>query len=91
MLRIEKGSDASAATLKLSGRIRSQDIPCLRSAISGAASKALDLGDVTLVDAYAVRFLAGCEREGLELLQCPPYIREWMQREIAEGVRGPQV
>jgi len=36
---------------------------------------------VQLVDVAAVRFLARCEAEGMELRSCSRYIREWMGRE----------
>ena len=42
---------------------------------------ALDLKEVMAVDLEIVRFLGSCEREGTELLHCPPYIREWISRE----------
>jgi hypothetical protein len=32
------------------------------------------------VDVKIVRFLGSCEREGTELLHCPPHIREWISR-----------
>jgi len=41
----------------------------------------LDLNEVTLVDVGVVRFLIACEAEGIELLNCAPYILEWMARE----------
>jgi hypothetical protein len=41
----------------------------------------LELAEVSLVDADAVRFLSGCESEGLRLLNCSAYIREWIVRE----------
>jgi hypothetical protein len=41
----------------------------------------LDLEQVTLVDVEAVRFLIACEERGIDLLHCPPYIRQWMSRE----------
>jgi hypothetical protein len=43
---------------------------------------------VTLVDLGVVPFLIRCENEGVELVQCPPYIREWMSRERAEEVQN---
>jgi hypothetical protein len=49
--------------------------------------KILDLSEVTLVDLEAVRFLISCEDEGVELVQCPSYVREWILHERAEGVR----
>jgi hypothetical protein len=86
MLRIEKHSDGCVSRLRLSGRIESDHIACVRSAMSdGCARTILDLSDVVLVDLEVVRFLISVEDEGTELFQCPPYVREWMLRERAEG------
>jgi len=41
----------------------------------------IDLEEVMLVDLDMVQFLARCEARGMELLHCPPYIREWISRE----------
>jgi hypothetical protein len=49
--------------------------------------KVLDLTDVNLVDIAVVRFLIRCEDEDVELMGCPPYVREWMTRERAQGER----
>jgi hypothetical protein len=86
MLRIEKESDGCVTRLLLSGRIQSDRIACIRSAMNdGCAPKILDLREVTLVDVAVVRFLIRCEKEGVELSECPPYVREWILRERAEG------
>ena len=86
MLRIEKESDDCVTRLLLSGRIQSDRIACIQSAMKeGCLRKSLDLRDVTLVDIAVVRFLMSCEDEGIELVQCPSYVREWMVRERAEG------
>ena len=86
MLRIEKESDDCVTRLLLSGRIQSDSISCIQSAMKeGCVRKSLDLSDVTLVDIAVVRFLMSCEDEGIELVQCPSYVREWMIRERAEG------
>jgi hypothetical protein len=53
----------------------------------GCTSKILDLSEVTLVDLGVVRFLIKCQDEGIELRQCPLYVREWMVRERAEGLQ----
>ena len=88
MLRIEKHSDGCVSRLKLSGRVRSDHIAGIRSAMNdGCARKTLDLGEITVVDLEVVRFLISCENEGIELAQCPPYVREWMLRERVEGVQ----
>lgn len=49
------------------------------------ARKILDLSEVTLVDLEMVRFLISLEDEGVELFQCPLYVREWILRERAEA------
>jgi predicted metal-binding protein len=41
----------------------------------------LDWRDVRLADRDAVRFLRGCEADGMKLENCPAYVREWMDRE----------
>jgi hypothetical protein len=62
MLRIEKDSDGCVTRLILSGRIQSDYIACLRSAMSdGCARKVLDLTEATLVDLGVVRFLIRCD------------------------------
>ena len=45
----------------------------------------LELSEVTIVDADVIRFLSARELEGTHLVRCPPYIREWILRERAEG------
>jgi hypothetical protein len=87
MFKIEKDCDRSAIRLRLSGRIQSDLIGSIRSEMDGGhRSKILDLSEVTLVDLGVVRFLISCEDRGVELVECPPYIREWMVRERAEGI-----
>jgi hypothetical protein len=41
----------------------------------------LDLRELRLADREAVRFLRGCEADGMMVENCPVYIREWMNRE----------
>ena len=85
MLRIEKDSSGCVTKLRLSGRIQSDQSASIRSELDAdSTSKILDLSDVTLVDLGVVRFLIACEDEGVELVQCPIYISEWMLRERAE-------
>jgi hypothetical protein len=42
---------------------------------------ALDLKDVTLIDRDAMKYLARCESESIELENCPAYVREWIAAE----------
>src|SRR5882724_3172743 len=87
MLRIERDQDDCVARLRLSGRVQSEFLAYVRCAMNdGCARKILDLSEVTLVDPGVIRFLINCEDEGIELAQCPPYVREWMRCERAEPV-----
>lgn len=86
MLKIEKDSDRCVTKLRLSGRIQSDHIASVQSAMSDCCKrKILDLSEVTLVDIGVVRFLISCEDEGVEVVQCPAYVREWILREREEG------
>ena len=88
MLKIETDCDECALRLRLSGRIQSDLIASIRSAMGdGSARKILDLSEVTMVDLEAIRFLISCENDGIELVGCPLYVREWIFRERAEGTQ----
>ena len=88
MFKIEKDSDRCVTRLRLTGRIQSSHIGYVQSAMSDCCErKILDLSEITLVDLEVVRFLISCEDEGIELVQCPPYVREWILRERAEGMQ----
>jgi hypothetical protein len=81
-LRIVSRSDGHLTTLRLSGRIQSADIENIRQAMNGKAKTvALDLEEVTLVDLDVVHFLGVSQAEGVELVNCSPYIRDWIFRE----------
>jgi hypothetical protein len=81
-LKIETASDGQTATLRLVGRVESEYLDELRAQLGKHRRQlVLDLDEVTLVDVGVVRFLIASETEGIDLLHCPPYIREWMDRE----------
>ena len=82
MLRIEKTSTAHHMTVRLSGRLVASNRRALSEQLEGSAGMIrLDLEEVTLIDLDIVQFLARCEAAGMQLLHCPPYIREWISRE----------
>ena len=57
------------------------DVKKLFASESTGSHFALDLKELALVDREAVIFLAECEAQGIELKNCPAYIREWITRE----------
>jgi hypothetical protein len=78
--------------LFISGRITGEHVAMLRGELEQeSASFAIDLRNVLLVDREAVRLLALSDANGTELRNCPPYIREWVTREMVEmNARGPE-
>ena len=81
-LKIEKYSDEYSTTIRLIGRMRAEHLPELEKQIRESEWKiVLDLEELTLVDVEAVRFLGSCEVAGATLLNCSPYIRDWIGKE----------
>jgi anti-anti-sigma regulatory factor len=81
-LKIEKYPDGNSTTIRLIGRMQAEHLEELKKQFceSGPAI-ILDLEEVTLVDVEIVRFLGSCEALGVTLLNCPPYIRDWIGKE----------
>jgi anti-anti-sigma regulatory factor len=82
-LKIVRKFDGKRTILRLSGRIQSANVEEIREQMKGGHVETivLDLEEVTLVDVDVVRFLGGCEAEGVELVNCSPYIRDWIFKE----------
>jgi hypothetical protein len=81
-LKIERLSDQRGTRSRLSGAFRSEHLDQVKAEIErGGPRVVLDLEEVDLVDVEGVRFLNACEAEGISVLRCSPYIREWMLRE----------
>ncbi|MGO8814595.1 MAG: hypothetical protein ACLQVG_07985 [Terriglobia bacterium] len=86
MLRLERSQDSHL--LRVSGRIDAENLGELKVQMQVYPPlRALELAEVTLVDADAVRFLATAEAAGTELRNCPLFIREWIRREHPERAR----
>ena len=81
-MRIERRSKGKSSTdLKLSGRMQADGLSELLAEIEKCNPRSLDLEEVTLLDRDSVRFLIRCESEGIELVNCSLYVREWIIRE----------
>ncbi len=52
---------------------------------AGGASVTLDLNEVGLVDLDVIRFLARCQTQGISLVHCSRYIRDWIAKERFRG------
>ena len=81
-LRIEIASDGETALLRLSGQIDEDHLAQLQAEFRRYRPRLVcDLTEATLVDRAVVQFLAAQEGEGIELVNCPRYIREWIIKE----------
>ena len=84
MLKIQRAPQGALVVFTLSGRIQGGDVAELHRLFALDANKqhiTLDLHEIKLVAREAVRFLARCEAEGITLVNCPAYIRAWIERE----------
>jgi hypothetical protein len=81
-LRIERYSEGPSTTIRLIGRMQAEHLAELENQIRNGGPKiALDLEQVDLVDVQVVRFLGACEGQGITLINCSPYIRDWIGKE----------
>jgi anti-anti-sigma regulatory factor len=83
MFRITRASNGEAV-FKLIGRMDADNLSELETLLHSETAHhplVLDLKDLTLVDQDAVSFLRRCEAVGIQLKNCPAYIREWLNGE----------
>jgi len=79
---MEQFSVKRGTRIRLSGELRNEQLNDLRNAIERVGPQVtLDLDELNLVDVDAVRFLNACGAQGLKIVNCSAYIREWMYRE----------
>lgn len=75
-------SSENAVVLLVSGRIETQHVSTIKELIGGDESPvSLDLREVTLVDREVVPFLVICEGNGVQLANCPAFLRDWIAKE----------
>jgi len=88
-IRIQQTTEGQCTTLRLSGELVSSQRESLLEEIeaNNNTTTALCLEEVTLVDLDIVQLLARCEAMGVKLLNCPPYIREWISRENSRATK----
>ena len=83
-LRIEKSVRQESTVFNLVGRFEAEHIEELEDLLGlqkEARPVVLDLQEVRLADREAVKFLARCEARGVQLENCPAYIRQWVGKE----------
>jgi anti-anti-sigma regulatory factor len=91
MCKIERVLAAGGfVVFRVSGRIDGTFVDVLQELIENEKTAkgrlALDLTEVTLVGLEAVRVLTVAEANGIELRNCPAYVREWIFRVRERGL-----
>ena len=85
MMKIEMACDGETATLRLCGQIGEDHLAAIEAELRRFRPRLVfDLAEATLVDRAVVQFFATREVEGVVLLNCPRYIREWIGRELSQ-------
>jgi hypothetical protein len=62
-----------------------RELSTLLALESSTRAVILELSDLALVDRDAVGFLRTCEQRGIELRNCPRYIRTWIASDGTEA------
>ena len=85
--RIERSTNARGVTFVLSGEMDSDHVTELEALMAAVSNRPvlLDLADVTLVNREAIGFLASVEAAGAALINCPEYVRSWIDAEQGDA------
>ena len=86
-LRIDRSTNCQGVTFLLSGDMDSAHVTELETLMAAVSNRlvVLDLADVTLVNREAIGFLAGVEAAGATLVNCPKYVRSWIDAEQGDA------
>ena len=80
MLKIQRKTNGDVV-FAVSGRLGADglhELSALLALESSTCAVKLELKDLVLVDRDAVGFLSTCVKAGIQLRNCPHYIRTWM-------------
>ena len=81
-LKIKRLCEKHGARIYLAGELRCAHLVEVRAEIEQAGQSAtLDLDEVNVVDLDGIRLLNECQARGIQVVNCSPYIREWMLQE----------
>jgi hypothetical protein len=86
--KIDRASAAEGLILHLSGRVATEDVEVVRSALDEPRVVAIELAGVEVVAREVVHLLAQIEARGITLRHCPAYVREWITKERESSSRA---
>jgi len=88
-LRIERTITRGIVVIRLIGQLGAEHLEELKTLIIESDRGAvLDLEEVDLIDVQGVRFLVSVQRDGIEVRNVCPYIREWVNRARGDKSEG---
>ena len=79
---------AESVTLGVRGNVCRESLAPLQRFIASAQRQkrvVLDLSEVTLLDHAAASFFSERLERGVDLINCPPYLRHWIFQEISHA------
>jgi anti-anti-sigma regulatory factor len=83
MFRIHRSANGEVI-FTISGRLDAEliaELGTLLAAETKGRRIILDLKDMTLTGQDGIDFLSRCEASGIALVNCDPYVREWIAKE----------
>jgi hypothetical protein len=81
-LKIKRICEKHGTRVCLSGELRCSHLADVRAEIEQVGQPAtLDLDELDVVDLDGVCLLNQCQAQGIQVVNCSPYIREWMLQE----------
>jgi hypothetical protein len=85
-LKIQRIREKHGTRICVSGELRCSHLLDLRAEIEQVAQPiTLDMDEVDVVDIDGIRLLNECQTQGIQVVNCSPYIREWMLQEKRTG------
>jgi len=85
-LKIKRIREKNGTRISLSGELRCLHLLDLRAEVEQVAQPiTLDMDEVDVVDIDGIRLLNECQTHGIQVVNCSPYIREWMLQEKRTG------
>lgn len=81
MLKIVRSENSDRVVFFLSGRIDQEHVVLLQGSFEAETLPIhLDMREVTRVDRQVVMTLARWSAEGIALVNCPAYLRNWIRK-----------
>lgn len=81
--RIQRSTTPDSVVFVFSGEMDIEHTTRLQEFIASELHDHIifDLKDITMADRAAVHFLVDAEATGIHIVNCPPYVRSWIDAE----------